>query len=182
MLYLEIWLAVFKKFYKLKITNTTAATVVTPVTINKLTFLSAAFSSFLLCSKSFTFNFEFDIKSWISASGADAPDVKPIVLTFAIFSIGKFLLKSNNSDFLQPDLFATSTNLLELDEFSLPITKKDFAIRGYFFYRILPVSCSITYIFFSWIFYVWKFFFLIFQWFFLYHPLIELFELRMLLV
>ena len=33
------------------------------------------------------------------------------------------LFIERNIDFLQPDFFATSTNLFEFDEFSLPITK-----------------------------------------------------------
>ena len=64
-----------------------------------------------------------DIKSWINFSGAEAPDVKPIVFDLSISFIGSLLLKSNNSDFLQPDFLATSTNLFEFEEFSLPITK-----------------------------------------------------------
>ena len=50
-----------------------------------------------------------------------------------IFFEGNVLLKSNNSDFSQPDFFATSTSLLEFDEFSLPITKNISHIGAIFF-------------------------------------------------
>ena len=50
---------------------------------------------------------DLDIKSWINLSGADAPEVRPIVLCLIISFTGRALLKSNSSDFLHPEASKT---------------------------------------------------------------------------
>ena len=63
------------------------------------------------------------IKLLTKISGADAPDEIPIVFEFSIKSNGISLFEWINWEFEHPDFLATSTNLTELDEFLLPITK-----------------------------------------------------------
>ena len=63
------------------------------------------------------------IKLLTKISGAEAPEEIPIVLESLIKSNGISLCEWINSELEQPDFFATSTNLTELEEFLLPITK-----------------------------------------------------------
>ena len=63
------------------------------------------------------------IKLSTNISGAEAPDEIPIVEQLAKSSNTILLSEWINSESGHPDCFATSTNLFELDEFLLPITK-----------------------------------------------------------
>ena len=67
--------------------------------------------------------FNFDINNSTRISGADAPEDIPIVLQFLILSIGNLLSEFISCESGHPVFCATSTNLTELDEFLLPITK-----------------------------------------------------------
>ena len=87
--------------------------------------LNVTFSLGLIDSsiETLTCFFISEIKLWTNFSGADAPDVKPILLHEIISLTGIFFLKSTSSALLHPAFFATSTNLFEFEELSLPITK-----------------------------------------------------------
>ena len=89
-------------------------------------------SSFIISTSSIlTVNLFFNsfIKLSTKISGADAPEEIPMVFEFWIKSNGISLCEWINCEFKQPDFFATSTNLTELEEFLLPITKNRFTVK-----------------------------------------------------
>src|SRR5210317_1326108 len=83
--------------------------------------------SSLIISTSFISNwyllFNWSKKFLTNISGADAPEDTPIVSQSLILSKGIILSEWIKCESMQPDFFATSTNLTELDEFLLPMTK-----------------------------------------------------------